>query len=340
MIDAEICQAWIIVIFFMHSLGQRREVIYCLSDETVYWTDDNKKVYIKPINEKTIRSTNMGCIWLDNLLTIMLGFQMAVIRIILRGDKTHNAVWINPISGKRLSADSITLLVKRTIRSIIPNSNVTPQDFRRLWSSAIVGKGLTLKDKSNEETVQIWAEVVNTSVNMARQFYNRAHEGDKYKNILTQFCDQSVEHNQWLKNLVDKYKKLEITFQITDNHSDLTIPPPPPAPSKGRGIKHKSTPKKKKFDKIDNDELDNNEKIQSNINEKSDNVTPLNNNDKTETINNEMESINNENTNELKSTNTIESEINISNIQSQPIIKPKRYAKRRNHKLKGNYLIF
>ena len=66
----------------------------------------------------------------------------------------------------------MTALVATTIQSLFPLSNIRPIDIRRYFASSILSNRMTLPEENVNGTLQAWANICNTSVEMARNFCN------------------------------------------------------------------------------------------------------------------------------------------------------------------------
>ena len=110
-------------------MGQRREVIIGMSEDTVRWLSDSRECVILPVAEKVDRKHSV--ISLNDLVKLIVMLQQVVIRKLLLKDKQVTALWINPHSGGAMTPEEMTRTVKETIQSVLPNSNITPADFPR-----------------------------------------------------------------------------------------------------------------------------------------------------------------------------------------------------------------
>lgn len=84
--------------------------------------------------------------------------------------KDIKALWIDPSTGSPLEDHKMTALVATTIQSLFPLSNIRPIDIRRYFASSILSNRMTLPEENVNSTIQAWAKICNTSVEMAEIF--------------------------------------------------------------------------------------------------------------------------------------------------------------------------
>jgi hypothetical protein len=230
------CQRWALVLCFLHSLGQRREVVAGMNDETIIWTSD-RTCRLLPSSEKRTRN-KMNTVPLDDFLGVIIALQQLVIRGIIKNpffndDKSNIAVvenkalWIHPENGLPLSYQQVTDTVRAVILEIIPGMNLTPIDIRRYWASVLIMEEITVDELTPKSTLEFWCDIVNTSVSVAQQYYCCGDAAKKFADAMPKFISAVCKDSE-VQQLIEGVKETgKAVLQQPQPKMPLGLNPPP-----------------------------------------------------------------------------------------------------------------